>query len=185
VLPSRSRDACTWRIALIAIGGLLALAACESSRGPRPALELDVAQYLARVKQWAPAEREASLAINEIFRSHFVDVDAVMSVTHRMLPSVDEHVAAIGGYAPRTPEIVKIHERYTRAWRRLREGLQQIDDGMKKDDAMLLAEGRRRLEAWSEDMVRVAAELRELADAVGISKTSSADVRPSSDRAAS
>jgi hypothetical protein len=160
------------------LAAAVAATACTSSPGPRPALELDVAQYIARIKRWAAAEREVSAAIAEIFRSHFVDPALVTSVTGRTLPIIEEQLAAVTGYTPKTPEVGKIHSRYTRAWLRLREGFNLIDEGMKADDAMNLAQGRRRLEAWQEDMLAVAAALGELAEEVGISKTKTAAVQP-------
>ena len=46
-----------------------------------------------------------------------------------------------------------------------------ICEGMRADDGMRVAEGRRRLEAWSEQMIIVAKDLRKLVDAVGLSGT--------------
>jgi len=152
----------------------LATAACESTSAPRPALQLDVARYIARVQQWAPAEREASAAIAEIFRSHFVDADLATSVANRILPAIDRHVQDIATYAPTTPEISEIHGRYAAAWQRLREGFELIYDGMKADDGIRLARGRSDLEMWSEEMIAVANQLRKLAEAVGVSRTKSA-----------
>jgi hypothetical protein len=151
-------------------------AGCDSSAAPRPDLELDVAQYLARVKRWAPIEHQASVAIGKIFRTHLVDVAAVTGVTGSILPDVDKHLVAISAFTPRTPEIIRVHDRYVDAWERLRDGFQDIQDGMHGDDAMRLAEGRRRLDAWAGEMVQVATELRELADRCGISTTTSAAV---------
>jgi hypothetical protein len=71
----------------------------------------------------------------------------------------------------------QIHNRYARAWRRLLEGFRLIDQGMRADDAPRLAQGRRRLEVWQEQMLNVAATLRELAEHVGLSPTESAELR--------
>jgi hypothetical protein len=136
-----------------------------------------VAHYIARVKQWAVVERDVAAAVAEIFRSHFLDAPTVTTITARMLPSVETHLQAIAAYEPKTPEVGQIHNRYARAWRRLREGLQLIDQGMRADDASRLAQGRRRLEVWQEQMLNVAATLRELAREVGLSPTESAEFR--------
>jgi len=129
---------------------------------------VDVAEYLARINQWAQAEREASAAISQLFRSHFLDADLVTSVTDRMLPVIDKHVAVIARYTPETPEVSKIHARYVGAWRRLQEGFDLIRRGMISEDGIRLAKGRRDLELWSEDMLRVASDLRELVATAGI-----------------
>ena len=153
---------------------LAAASACDSPPGPRRALEVDVAHYIARVKQWAPIERDVSGAVAEIFRSQFLDVPQVTTITERTLPAIEDHMQAIAAYQPTTAEVGQIHNRYARAWRRLREGFQLIDQGMRADDAPRLAQGRRRLEVWQEQMLNVAATLRELADDVGLSPTESA-----------
>ena len=157
--------------AVLALLAALTAASCGSSAGPRPALQLDVAQYMARINQWAPAEREASAAISEIFRSQFVDADLVTSIAHRMSPAIDRQLKAIASYTPNTQEIGAIHARYAGAWQRLSEGFDLIYEGMKADDGIHLAEGRRCLEAWSEEMITVAKELRKLVEAVGLSST--------------
>lgn len=171
-------------VAILLITTALPHAGCESAPAPRPGLEIDVAQYLARVKQWAPIERQAAIAIKKIFRTHLVDVAAVTVVTGPILRDVHKHLTVISAFTPRTPEITRVHDRYLGAWQRLRDGFQDIQDGMQQDDAMRLAKGRRLLEAWEGEMVRVAAELRELADACGISTTKSAAVPPWGERAA-
>jgi len=137
------------------------------------------------VKQWAAIERGVSAAVAEIFRSQFLDPVKVTSITERMLPSIEIHMEAIAAYQPKTPEVGQIHNRYARAWRRLREGFQLIDQGMRADDAPRLAQGRRRLEVWQEQMLNVAATLRELAEEVGLRPTESARLRyaPESPRA--
>jgi hypothetical protein len=173
VSPDTSRRSPFARIAVVLATASL-VAACDSATVRRPGLELDVAQYIARVKQWAPAEQEVAQAITEIFRSQFLDADLIASVSSRVMPSIDAQVEAVATYKPRTPEIGKIHQRYARAWRRLREGFLLIERGMENDDGILLAQGRQRLEVWSGEMLGVATELRELADAVGVSTTKSA-----------
>jgi hypothetical protein len=153
---------------------LLAAAGCDGSPGPRPALEVDVARYIARVKQWATVEREAAAGVAEIFRTHFLDQGKVTAVTERLLPSVKTHLAIVAAYEPKTAEVGQIHHRYARAWRRLSEGLLLIDQGIRVDDAVRLAQGRRRLEVWQEQLMSVATTLRDLAAEVGLSKTESA-----------
>jgi hypothetical protein len=154
------------------------LPACESAPGPRQALEVDVAHYIARVKQWAAIERDVSAAVADIFRSQFLDAEKITSITERMLPGIETHMNAIAAYQPKTAEVGQIHNRYARAWRRLREGFHLIDQGMRADDAPRLAQGRRRLEVWQEQMLNVAATLRDLAEEVGLSPTESAGLRP-------
>jgi hypothetical protein len=155
-----------------------AFSACESAPGPRQALEVDVAHYIARVKQWAAIERDVSAAVAEIFRSQFLDAGRITTITERMLPGIETHMDAIAAYQPKTAEVGQIHNRYARAWRRLREGFQLIDQGMRADDAPRLAQGRRRLEVWQEQMLNVAATLRDLAQEVGLSPTEAAGLRP-------
>jgi hypothetical protein len=91
-----------------------------------------------------------------------------------MLPVIDEHVALIARYTPETPEVSKIHTRYVGAWQRLQEGFDLIRRGMISEDGIRLAEGRRHLESWSEDMLHVASDLRELVAAAGIRKAKAA-----------
>jgi hypothetical protein len=131
---------------------------------------VDVAQYVARINQWAEAERQASATISQLFRSHFLDADRVTSLTDRMLPVIEKHLATITRYTPETPEVSGIHARYVGAWRRLEEGFDLIRRGMISEDGIRLAKGRRHLEQWSEDMLRVASDLRELVTTTGIRK---------------
>jgi hypothetical protein len=139
---------------------------------------VDVARYIARVKQWARVEKDVAAATAKIFRSQFLDARLAIAVTDTVLPSVATHVATIDAYTPATPEVGKIHARYVRAWRRAREGLSLINRGMREDDGILLAQGRRRLEVWQEEMQNVAAALRALAQEVGLSPTESATSSP-------
>lgn len=160
----------------------VAVLACTSSGGPRPGLEVDVARYIARLKQWAKVERDVSAAVAEIFHSHFLDAALITSVTERTLPTVEQHVHTIASYTPSTPEVEQIHARYAHAWNRLREGMVLIDQGIRLDDAIRLAQGRRRLEVWQEQLLDVAAALQDLAKDVGLSDTESAETVPFRER---
>jgi hypothetical protein len=153
---------------------LAAVCGCESTSRPRPALELDVARYIARVKQWADMERRVSAAMSTIFRDQFLHAEKITGITEALLPAIETHVNALDTYEPTTTEVAEIHGRYTHAWRRLLEGFRLIDAGMRADDGMRLAQGRRRLEVWQEQMQNVAAALRVLADGVGLGSTESA-----------
>ena len=133
-----------------------------------------MAQYVAKVHQWARMEREASAAAAQLFRSHFLDRDLAVTITGRLLPSIESHVAAVTAYTPSTPEVRKIHERYAHAWRRLLEGFQLINEGMREDDAKRLAQGRRRIEVWQEELLNIAAALHALVEEVGLTNTESA-----------
>jgi hypothetical protein len=126
---------------------------------------------MARINQWAPAEREASAAISKIFRSQFLDADLATSVADHMLPVIDRQLSSIASYTPNTPEIAKIHARYAGAWQGLRDGFNLVNEGMKADDGIRLAQGRRHFELWSDEMIAIAKELRGLVEATGISKT--------------
>jgi hypothetical protein len=133
-----------------------------------------VARYVARVEQWAVMERTVSAAAAKLFRSHFLDEDLAIAVTDELAASIDAHVAALTAYEPETAEVGRIHTRYARAWNRLREGFRLINRGMREEDAKLLAQGRRRIEVWQEEMLNVAAGLRELVEDVRLEGTKAA-----------
>jgi hypothetical protein len=133
-----------------------------------------VARYVARVEQWAVVERNVSAAAARLFRSHFLDDDLAIAVTDELAASIDAHVAALAAYAPETAEVGRIHSRYARAWGRLREGFRLINRGMRENDAKLLAQGRRRIEVWQEEMLNVAASLQQLVEEVRLEDTKAA-----------
>ncbi len=163
------------RLLLATLAGALA---CERAPAPHPGLEVDVARYVARVQQWARMERDVSAASSRLFRSHFLDHELAIAVTGDLGPSIDAHVETLTAYAPETPEVGRIHTRYARAWRRLREGFRLINQGMREDDAQLLAQGRRRIEVWQEEMLNVGAALQALVEKVGLDSTKAAAMGP-------
>jgi hypothetical protein len=156
------------RAACVLAAVLAATAGCRSASRPAPGLELDVARYVARVERWATTERRVAAAIADVFRSQFLDATLVTSISERVQPDVDAHLAEVATYVPQTEQVRAIHERYTRAWRHLREGFRLIHDGMKADDPIQLADGRRRLEVWQEEMIAIAGTLRRLAEDAGL-----------------
>jgi hypothetical protein len=165
----------TARAALLSLLALAAVA-CGTTRA---AVRTDVLAYLQRAKGWAPAEAEAAKTIDRILRTQFVDEAEVRRQIADNRPRVLAHLEQVRAYEPRSRDVEQIHARYVAAWGVLLGGYDAIEEGFSSGDYSKLARGREAMEAWREQIVGVARELRELADRLGLDPAGARESRAS------
>jgi hypothetical protein len=143
----------------------LAILGCQAT----PAVvRTDLRAYLARSRAWAPVEAEAARTIKRILDTQFVDEAEVRRQIADNRPRVVAHLAELREYQPRSEDVRRVHREYVAAWDRLLAAYDAIDDGFSSGDYTKLARGREGMMAWQQAIVRVADELRQLADHYGI-----------------
>ena len=128
----------------------------------------DLRAYLARTKAWAPVEAESARTIQRILRTQFVDEAEVRRQIADNRPRVLAHLEALRGYTPVSQDIARVHARYIAAWEKLLAGYDAIEEGFSSGDYTKLARGREAMEAWRDEIVAVAADLRSLMQHFGI-----------------
>jgi hypothetical protein len=151
------------RLALAVLVG--ALIACQT---PPQVIRTDVQAYLMRSRAWAPVEADAARTIKRIMDTQFVDEPEIHRQIAESRPRVLAHTAALRDYHPRSDEVRRVHRHYMTAWDRLLAAYDAIEDGFTSGDYRKLARGREDMVAWQDGIVRVADELRTLADHYGI-----------------
>ena len=136
------------------------------------ALRTDTEAYVGKMSSWAPVEAETARTLERILATQFVDAAEVLRQIGDSSPRVQRHLEEITQYQPRTPELRRIHDAYTGAWRTLLDGYASIDRGLARNDQVLLAAGRQSLLQWRTSILGVARQLRDLSDRVGLPATS-------------
>lgn len=160
------------------VGVVLAVAAvvlgCQASA---KATRTDLRAYLARTKTWAPAEASAAQTIQRILKTQFVDEAEVRRQIADSRPRVRAHLESLRAYAPVSADVRRIHDRYVGAWEKLLGGYDAIEEGFSSGDYTKLARGREAMEAWREDIVGVAGELRALMQHLGVAADGAVESR--------
>lgn len=144
------------------------LAAALGCHAAPDAVRTDVRAYLARTRAWAPVDAEAARTIKRILDTQFVDEAEVRRQIADNRPRVVAHLAQLREYRPRSEDVRRVHQRYVAAWDRLLGAYDAIEQGFSTGDYTKLAQGREGMTAWEDGIVRVADELRQLADHYGI-----------------
>ena len=162
------------RRALAAV--FILVAGCQASPNET---RIDLRAYLARTKSWAPVDAEAARTIDRILRTQFVDEAEVRRQISDSRPRLLAHLEHLRAYAPHSRDVTQIHTRYVAAWEHLLSGYQAIEDGFSSGDYTKLAHGREAMEAWREEIVIVADELRELMEHFGVEATGAVESRAS------
>src|SRR5262249_39437863 len=135
---------------------LLLLPACGT---PSSVVRTDLQAYVDRIQAWAPVEAETKRTITRILRTQFVDEGAVLRQIADCRPRVLGHLARVRAYAPRSPALAQIHQRYVVAWQGLLDGFDAIESGFATGDYTKLAVGRQAMETWEAAIVHVADDL--------------------------
>jgi uncharacterized membrane protein YccC len=161
------------RVRLTILLSVLALG-CQASPA---ATRIDLRAYLARTKTWAPVEAEAAHTIERILRTQFVDEAEVRRQIADNRPRVVAHLQALRAYRPQSPEVVRIHDRYVKAWEQLLAGYDAIEEGFTSGDYTKLARGREAMDAWRATIVSVADDLRELMQHFGVEPAGAVESR--------
>ena len=144
---------------------MLALAGCDSAP---TAARTDLRAYLARSRSWAPVEAEAARTVQRILNTQFVDEAEVLRQIADSRPRLSAHLEALRAYTPHTKDVARVHARYVSAWEELLGGYESIEQGFSSGDYTKLSRGRQAMDAWREDIVEVAGELRELMQHFGV-----------------
>jgi len=147
---------------------------CQASA---KATRTDLRAYLARTKTWAPAEAAADQTIQRILKTQFVDEAEVRRQIADSRPRVLAHLEALRAYAPVSADVRRIHSRYVAAWEKLLAGYDAIEEGFSSGDYTKLARGREGMEAWREEIVAVAGELRALMQHFGVAPDGAVESR--------
>ena len=145
--------------------------------GPPDTTRIELRAYLARTKSWAPVEAEANRTITRILATQFVDEAEIRRQIADSRPRILTHLERLRGYAPRSPDIARIHARYVAAWETLLGGYDAIEQGFSSGDYTKLARGREAREAWRAEIVGVADDLRDLMQHFGIEPTDAVESR--------
>jgi hypothetical protein len=153
---------------------LLVVAACQA---PPSETRTDLRAYLARTRTWAPVDAEAARTIDRILKTQFVDEAEVRRQIADSRPRLLAHLQSVRAYAPHSRDVARIHARYVAAWDRLLAGYQAIEEGFSSGDYTKLARGREAMEAWREEIVTVADELRGLMEHFGVEPTGAVESR--------
>lgn len=148
---------------------LLALAVLVGCPSPADqALRADLTLYLQRANDWAPAEAETARTIDRILATQFVDEAEVRRQVTSDAPRVKAHLARIEAVTPTSQELRDVHARYVGAWRDLASGYDALLRGLDTGNVPDIASGRQAMEAWREDIVGVARDLRRLKQEAGL-----------------
>ena len=126
------------------------------------ALRADLTLYLQRANDWAPVEAETARTIDRVLATQFVDEAEVRRQVTADAPRVTAHLARIETVTPTSQELRDVHARYVGAWRDLSGGYAALLRGLDTGNVPDIATGRRAMEAWREDIVGVAQDLRRL-----------------------
>jgi len=153
---------------------LLVVTGC---RGEADEARTDLRAYLAHTKSWAPVDAEAARTIDRILKTQFVDEAEVRRQIADSRPRLLAHLEGLRAYSPRSKDVARIHARYVAAWERLLAGYAAIEEGFSTGDYTKLARGREAMEAWREDIVTVADELRELMEHFGVDGSGAVESR--------
>jgi hypothetical protein len=153
---------------VVSLAMLLLVAVGAACGTPSAAVRSDVLAYLERARTWAPVEAEAARAIDRILRTQFVDEAEVRRQIADSRPRILGHLERIRAYVARSHDVERVHAEYLAAWQRLLAGYDAIEEGFSSGDYTKLARGREAMAAWREHIVRVAHDLRELADRFGV-----------------
>jgi hypothetical protein len=149
--------------------GLVVLVAALACSSPQTqALRADLTLYLQRANDWAPAEAETARTIDRILATQFVDEAEVRRQVTADAPRVAAHLARIQSVTPSTQDVRDVHDRYVGAWRDLAAGYTALLHGLDTGNVPDIAKGRQAMEAWREDIVGVARDLRRLKDQAGL-----------------
>jgi hypothetical protein len=157
--PIRVLRTCT----LLFLGAALA---CSSPSDQ--ALRADLTLYLQRANDWAPVEAETARTIDRVLATQFVDEAEVRRQITADAPRVTAHLARIEAVAPTSQELRDVHARYVGAWRDLSAGYAALLRGLDTANVPDIADGREAMEAWREDIVGVARDLRRLKAQAGL-----------------
>jgi type VI protein secretion system component VasF len=120
------------------------------------------------MSSWAPVEAETARTVARIFATEFVDEAEVLSQTNDGSPRARRHLEAALAYHPASNEVRTIHAVYIEAWQTLLKAFEQIEQGLRQGDQQALAQGRRGLVAWRDQVMDVAFRLRALSDRLSL-----------------
>ncbi len=135
---------------------------------PPSTARVDLLAYLQRSKTWAPVEAETAQTIERILRTEFVDEAEVQRQIVDSRPRILGHLERVRAYNPRSDAVEQVHTRYISAWQELISGYDAIEAGFASGDYTKLARGREAMARWREEIIRVAADLRALAQHLGV-----------------
>ena len=161
-----------FRFGHVAVGLLVVAAlACSSSRSG--ALRSDLEQYLQQMSAWAPVQAETARTIERILATEFVDEAEIRHQIADDRPRILAHLEAARVFAPHTQTVQELHRNYLEAWQRLLDGYAAIELGFSSGDYTNLSKGRDNMAAWRDGLLRVAQQLRALAEHEGLPTTPS------------
>lgn len=120
------------------------------------------------MSSWAPIEAETARTLERILATEFVDEAEVLRQVADSGPRVRRQLAEAERYEPRTAEVRRIHETYTRAWRTLLDGYDSISRGFETGEQAKLAQGREAMVRWRDAILAVSRDLRGLRDRLGL-----------------
>jgi hypothetical protein len=156
-----------WPAALL-LSAMVVVTGCARAPARDPAVVADVVAYVDKIKKWEPVEGEVLKAIHDVRRSQYVDDDYVISTLGGTMDDVELHLEEIDRFKPRTAPVVKVHDRYAKAWHDLHDSFAAIIAAMERKDYTALAEGSQSMGKARDELVTVAAALNLLMKDTGL-----------------